>query len=163
MRWYLRTGKSMANTRTSVTIGFKESPLHMFQTDTSFQPRIRPNELTFELTDPGSVTVHLLVKKPGPVSNLEVASLSFQYDESTLVAMELEAYERLFHDVMLDEHLLFNRADAIERLWEISEPLLNAPPLPINYPKGSWGPSEAERLISPFSWHLSRDLEILSE
>ena len=60
----------------------------------------------------------------------------------------------VIHDVMLGDHLLFNRADAIERLWEISQPLLADPPLPHEYSKGSWGPGEATSLVSPYSWHL---------
>ncbi len=154
VRWFLRTGKAMSETRTSVTIGFKVSQLSMFEHDLSFKEQLRPNELTFELSDPGSVTLHLLVKQPGPTTSIEIAALSFEYDESTLVGLELEAYERLLHDVMLGDHLLFNRADAIERLWEISQPLLADPPLPYDYPKGSWGPGEATSLVSPYNWHL---------
>lgn len=154
VRWFLRTGKAMAETRTSVTLGFKESPLHMFELDPAFNSKIRPNELIFELSDPGSVTMEVLVKEPGPTARLEVAPISFHYDESTLVALELEAYERLFHDVMLGEHLLFNRADAIERLWEISQPLLSSPSKPKEYARGSWGPHGTESLVLPFRWHL---------
>lgn len=152
--WYLRTGKTMAETRCSVTLGFKESPLHMFEIDTALAQTIRPNELTFELSDPGKVSLHFLVKEPGPDDRLEVASLEFAYDKTTLVALELEAYERLFHDVMLGEHLLFNRADAIERLWEIAQPVLDHRPTPATYAQGSWGPDPAEQLVKPYSWHL---------
>ncbi len=154
VRWFLRTGKAMAETRTSVTVGFKESPLHMFELDTALQQRIKPNELTFEITDPGSVTLHLLVKEPGPTSSLEVAPISFMYDDTTLVSRELEAYERLFHDVMLGDHLLFNSAAAIERLWEVGQPVIEAPPKPLAYPKGSWGPNGIDELVAPFAWHL---------
>ncbi|TAN25411.1 MAG: glucose-6-phosphate dehydrogenase, partial [Actinomycetota bacterium] len=143
VRWFLRTGKAMSETRTSVTVGFKVSRLNLFEHDSTFKGKIRPNELTFELSDPGSVTVHLLVKQPGPTTTVEMAPLSFEYDESTFVEMELEAYERLLHDVMLGDHLLFNRADAIERLWEIAQPLLADSPLPLEYQKGSWGPGKA--------------------
>jgi len=154
VRWFLRTGKAMAETRTMVTVGFKESPLNMFEIDPALKSKIRPNELIFDLSDPGSVTMQVLVKEPGPTARLEVAAISFHYDESTLVALELEAYERLFHDVMLGEHLLFNRSDAIERLWEISQSLFSSPPVPKQYSRGSWGPQGIESLLSPFSWHL---------
>ena len=36
----------------------------------------------------------------------------------------LDAYERLIHDVMVGDRTLFTGSDAIERLWEISEPVL---------------------------------------
>lgn len=154
VNWYLRTGKAMAETRCTVTIGFKESPAHLFADDAELKSKIRPNVVVFELSDPGKVTIHLLVKLPGPTIDLEDASLSFQYDEATRVALELEAYERLFHDVMLNEHLLFNTADAIERLWEISEPLLASPPKPVTYSVGGWGPPGVDGIALPFTWHL---------
>lgn len=152
--WYLRTGKAMAEGRCTVTLGFKESPAHMFEFDSSMSSKVSHNKLVFELSDPGSVTMGFLVKRPGPTLDIEDASLSFRYDASTLVSLELEAYERLFHDVMLGEHLLFNTANAIERLWEISTPLLASQPDPLPYEKGSWGPSKVNSLISPYRWHL---------
>lgn len=152
--WFLRTGKSMSETRCTVTLGFRESPSHMFELDKELKSRIMPNLLTFELSDPGSVTLNFLVKEPGPDIRLEPASLKFNYDASTLVDMELEAYERLFHDVMLGEHLLFNTADAIERLWEVADPIINFPPKPELYDQGSWGPTKANSLVRPYEWYL---------
>lgn len=152
--WYLRTGKAMEEGRCTVTLGFRESPAHMFEFDSSISSKVSHNKLIFELSDPGSVTMGFLVKQPGPTMDIEDASLSFRYDASTLVSLELEAYERLFHDVMLGEHLLFNTANAIERLWEISAPLLASQPNPLPYEKGSWGPSKVNSLISPYRWHL---------
>ncbi len=40
----------------------------------------------------------------------------------------LEAYERLILDAMRGDHTLFTTAEGIERLWEVSEPLLESPP-----------------------------------
>src|SRR3712207_7052684 len=40
----------------------------------------------------------------------------------------LEAYERLIHDAMIGDRTLFNRADGIERLWEVATPVLEQPP-----------------------------------
>lgn len=153
--WYLRTGKSMAATRCAITLGFRESPSHMFEFDQKLKAKISPNILSFELSDPGSVTLEFLVKEPGPDFLLEPAALSFSYDSSTLVELELEAYERLFHDVMLGEHLLFNTSDAIERLWEVADPILKNPPKPILYDKGGWGPSKVRELVKPYQWYLS--------
>ena len=41
---------------------------------------------------------------------------------------------------MLSDQSLFTRSDAIERLWEISAPLLEDPPSLQPYAPGSWGP-----------------------
>ena len=40
----------------------------------------------------------------------------------------LEAYERLILDAMRGDHTLFTTAEGIERLWEVSTPLLENPP-----------------------------------
>jgi glucose-6-phosphate 1-dehydrogenase len=69
----------------------------------------------------------------------------------------LDPYERLIHDVMLGDRTLFTSSEAIERLWEISEPVLEDPPPPAPYEASSWGPQEADELIAPRRWHLPND------
>ena len=69
----------------------------------------------------------------------------------------LDAYERLIHDVMLGDRTLFTSSDAIERLWEISEPVLEEPPPVRPYEPGSWGPAAVDELIAPRRWHLPSD------
>ena len=53
----------------------------------------------------------------------------------------LEAYERLIHDAMSGDSTLFTAAEDIERLWELSTPLLEHPPDVEFYAPGSWGPA----------------------
>jgi glucose-6-phosphate 1-dehydrogenase len=86
--------------------------------------------------------------------DLGAATLTFRYGDSFDVANELEGYERLLHDTMLDDHTLFTSADGIERLWEISTPLLQRPPSPLTYARGSWGPDAVDQLVAPHRWHL---------
>ena len=152
--FYLRSGKALAESRSTVTLGFKESALRLFDLSPDGTAALRPNELVFELADPGSVTVAFSAKSPGPQMALEPASCSFCYADSFTVAHELEAYERLLHDVMLDDPTLFNDAAGIERLWEVAGPLLDAPPAPVPYSQGSWGPAQAGELVAPHRWHL---------
>jgi glucose-6-phosphate 1-dehydrogenase len=150
----LRTGKALAESRHTVTLGFKEPARGMFAADEAAAAAAHPNELTFELSDPGTIWVDFLAKKPGASMKLGAASLTFRYGDSFDVANELEAYERLIHDCMLGDHTLFTRADGIERLWEVSAPLLEQPPTPLPYAPGSWGPDEIERIVAPNRWHL---------
>ena len=69
----------------------------------------------------------------------------------------LDPYERLIHDVMQGDRTLFTGSAAIERLWEISAPLLAEPPPVEEYEPGSWGPAAADALIAPRRWHLPSD------
>jgi glucose-6-phosphate 1-dehydrogenase len=57
---------------------------------------------------------------------------------------------------MIGDQTLFTRADGVERLWEVSEPLLRRPRPVEPYEPGSWGPRSVERLIAPRSWYLGR-------
>jgi glucose-6-phosphate 1-dehydrogenase len=80
--------------------------------------------------------------------------MTFKYGESFCSAVGLEAYQRLLHDAMIGDHTLFTRADGIERLWEVSTPLLQKPPPVHLYAPGSWGPAAIHDLIVPYRWHL---------
>ena len=55
---------------------------------------------------------------------------------------------------MLGDQSLFTRSDGIERLWEVSTPLLEHPPDVEFYEPGSWGPTGISRLIPPHHWYL---------
>ena len=50
---------------------------------------------------------------------------------------------------MSGDHTLFTTAEGIERLWEVSTPLLEDPPPVRPYPPGSWGPNAIHQLIAP--------------
>ncbi len=74
--------------------------------------------------------------------------------DTGLAGEVLEAYERLILDAMRGDRTLFTTADGIERLWEVSEPLLEAPPQVRLYEQGSWGPKSIHQLIAPNAWRL---------
>jgi glucose-6-phosphate 1-dehydrogenase len=143
----LRTGKALAQDRRVVTLTFREPKVDIFDGDH------RPNELVFELTDDPVLAVEVRVKRPGPTEAVTRTALTLDVERS-LNEHGLEAYERLLHDVMLGDHLLFTRADEVERLWECAAPLLEHPPEAQPYDKKSWGPEAALRLAEPVGWRL---------
>jgi glucose-6-phosphate 1-dehydrogenase len=151
--FYLRTGKALAEGRRTVTIGFTEAPLRMFPNNT--QPySCRPSELVFELSDDPKVWFELQAKIPGPSLSLGTAALSLDMAEAFRGSSGLEAYERLLYDVMMGDHLLFTRSEQIERLWEVCAPVLEDPPTPLSYAKGTWGPEAAIELPAAPGWRL---------
>ena len=81
--------------------------------------------------------------------------MTFDYANSFMEEHNLEAYEHLILEAMLGNQALFTRSDGIERLWEISAPLLEAPPPVEPYWRGSWGPDSISRLVAPHHWYLS--------
>jgi glucose-6-phosphate 1-dehydrogenase len=151
--FYLRTGKAMAESRRTVTIGFGDAPLRMFPNHDPERP-VRPSELIFELSDNPRVRIELEAKVPGPEIEIGRVALTLDVDEAFGGADGLEAYERLLHDVMLRERLLFTRSDQIERLWEVCAPVIEHPPKAQPYAKGSWGPQAALELPGPIDWRL---------
>ncbi|MGI8579042.1 MAG: glucose-6-phosphate dehydrogenase [Solirubrobacteraceae bacterium] len=154
--FFLRTGKCLAAGQRVVTIMLREPALQMFRHGSGVHDA-HPNALLFDLGDPGSITAEFLAKEPGATMRIASARMTFSYEQSFQAANQLEAYERLIHDVMIGDRMLFNRADGIERLWEISTPLLEDPPPIHAYAPGSSGPAEADALVAPGRWHLSED------
>ena len=157
--FFLRSGKRMAENKHVVTIAFRQPPRRMFPLDSSqIVESFGHDHLSFELGDPGSISASFLAKVPGPRIELGEAHMRFSYGDSFGGAEQaLDPYERLIHDVMLGDRTLFTSSDAIERLWEISEPLLDDPPPVHPYEPGSWGPVGSGRLIAPRRWHLPSD------
>lgn len=157
--FFLRSGKRLAESRHLLTIAFKEPPRRMFPLDCDqVAESFGRDHLTFELGDPGSISASFLAKVPGPALQLGEAHMRFSYAD-TFGGREqaLDAYERLIHDVMLGDRTLFTSSDAIERLWEVSQPLLDDPPPVEPYEPDSWGPPSADELIAPRRWHLPSD------
>jgi glucose-6-phosphate 1-dehydrogenase len=151
--FFLRTGKKLGGGERIISIAFREPPKSMFP-DNSGVGAQGPDHLTFDLADSSKLSLSFYGKKPGPGMKLEKLSLQFALHETGQDADVLEAYERLIHDAMIGDHTLFNTAEGIERLWEVSTPLLENP-LPVQpYPTGSWGPSSINELIAPRTWRL---------
>ena len=91
------------------------------------------------------------------------AEMAFHYKDSFAVTHALEGYEHLILMAMVGDPSLFTRSDGIERLWEISTPLLDNPPPAEPYEPGSWGPAAAGKLIAPYQWHLPEATETATE
>lgn len=150
----LRTGKAMAETRQTVSLALREPEHQIF--DCRAQDIRRPNELVFELTDDPQIAFELRVKVPGPSFAVTRAALTLDVERAT-GERGLGPYERLLHDVMVGDQLLFARADEVERLWTCAAPILADRPPPQTYARGSWGPDAATRLAEPFGWRLPDD------
>jgi glucose-6-phosphate 1-dehydrogenase len=154
--FYLRSGKSLGAGRQVLTLGFHEPPLRMFKAHRKDIPDGRRNEIIIDFADPGSITTKFLAKEPGAEMSLGGEKMVFKYSDSFASANALEGYERLILDAMTGDQALFTTSAGIERLWEISEPLLQNPPPVQTYAPGSWGPAAVDKLIEPFHWHLPK-------
>jgi len=151
--FYLRTGKSLAQSRQVISIGFQEPVMRLFPLGRR-APHWRGNKIVVDFADPGSIHAHFLAKEPGPRMHLDAAEMTFHYKDSFQAAHNLEAYEHLILEAMLGNQSLFTRSDGIERLWQVAAPLLEDPPPVEPYAVGSWGPASIERIVAPHGWCL---------
>ncbi|MGB2710540.1 MAG: glucose-6-phosphate dehydrogenase [Conexibacter sp.] len=151
--FYLRTGKRMAESARIISISYHEPPHGMFPAGSGIGA-YGPDHLTFDLDESSRLSLSFYGKHPGPGMRLDKMSMQFSLEETGHDGEVLEAYERLIHDALTGDHTLFTTAEGIERLWEISAPLLDAPPPLHPYAPGSWGPDAIEQLIAPHTWRL---------
>jgi glucose-6-phosphate 1-dehydrogenase len=134
--FYLRTGKRLAEGQRIISIAFREPPRSMFPADAA------------------RTSLSFYGKRPGPGMKLDKHSLQFAMNDTGQIGDVLEAYERLILDAMRGDHTLFTTAEGIERLWEVSMPLLEAPPPVRTYSPGTWGPNAIHQLVAPHAWRL---------
>ena len=149
MPFYLRSGKSLKEKLTQITIEFKEPPHFLFPAS---KEHMTPNMLVLYLQPDEGVHLRFEAKVPDTVSKLRSVDMEFHYADSFGKTAIPEAYERLLLDTITGDASLFTRADEVETAWELIDPILQAwetqkQPL-ASYEPGSWGPAEADALLA---------------
>jgi glucose-6-phosphate 1-dehydrogenase len=152
---FLRHGKKLQDRCTEISVVFRDAPDYLFRQ--LGVPDLVNDHLTIRVQPDEGISLAFQAKEPGPGIELQTVRMDFDYDRS-FKHEPAEAYERLLHDAMRGDHMLFTREDEVERSWEIVSPALEHPGTLHPYAPGTWGPSEADRLIAPRRWHL-RGLE----
>ena len=151
--FFLRTGKRLAEGQRIISIAYREPPKSMFPAGSGVGAQ-GPDHLTFDLADASKMSLSFYGKRPGPGMRLDKLSLQIAMHDTGWIGDVLEAYERLILDAMRGDHTLFTTAEGIERLWEVSSPLLENPPPVRLYEQGSWGPKSIHQLVAPHAWRL---------
>jgi glucose-6-phosphate 1-dehydrogenase len=147
--WLVRAGKAMAATATEATVELYPPPKMLFASDQGRVPD--SNLLRFRLGADDGVSLWVQAKSPGGRDVTHPVELAVDF--SSTLGVRKEAYERLLGDALAGNPLRFAREDMVEEAWRIVQPALDHPS-PIHvYPRGGWGPEEANRLIHGGSWH----------
>ncbi len=147
--FYLRSGKSLQEKLSQVTIEFKEPPHLLFPNTES---HLTPNMLVLYLQPDEGMHLRFEAKVPDTVSEMRSVDMEFHYEDSFGKTAIPEAYERLLLDVLTGDPSLFTRADEVETAWGIIDPIIRAwdkqkETLPV-YEPGTWGPAEADELLA---------------
>jgi glucose-6-phosphate 1-dehydrogenase len=147
---YLRTGKRLARKVTEIAVTLKPVPHLAFQVEGSVG--VQPNQLVLTMQPNEGVSLSLGAKIPGSRMRIRPVNMEFLYGTSFL-SQSPEAYERLIMDAMRGDPTLFTRDDEVEAQWRIIDPILaswESDDVPMaEYPAGSQGPEEAERILAP--------------
>ena len=147
--FYIRTGKRMPKRASEIAIQFKAIPPILFNADADHP--LEPNVLAMRIQPNEGLSMRIATKLPGPKVRVYPVKMDFRYG-STFGEQTPEAYERLLLDVMAGDATLFMRRDAVEASWTWIQNILDAWDesktrwLP-EYPAGTWGPLECDRLI----------------
>jgi glucose-6-phosphate 1-dehydrogenase len=156
---YVRTGKRLAKQLTQIVIQFKHPPLKLFK-----KPRhmMDPNRLIIKISPREGMDLQFGVKSPASVDCAYPISMVFDYQHAFNFVF-YSAYERLLLDCIRGDLTLFSRADGIDAMWGIVDPLIKYAEhcrqscRCFLYPAGSWGPKEADRLIEQDGFHWFYD------
>jgi glucose-6-phosphate 1-dehydrogenase len=146
--FYIRTGKRLPKRVTEVAMEFQDVPHLPFG---SKETRgLGPNTLVLRIQPDEGIALRFGAKVPGQAFRVRSVSMDFSYGAAFLEETP-DAYERLLLDAMVGDPTLFIRADEVEQAWRIVQPIVDVwsedtTPL-ARYPAGSWGPTEADRLL----------------
>jgi glucose-6-phosphate 1-dehydrogenase len=144
--FYIRSGKRMRRRVTEIAINFRRAPHLLFRGQ-----GIDTNTLVLNIQPEEGISIGFHVKIPGQKLRLERVSMDFSY-LAAFGASERSAYATLLNDCMHGDATLFDRADGVEAAWAFVQPILDAwrhqgRSVP-RYSAGSWGPHEADELLS---------------
>jgi glucose-6-phosphate 1-dehydrogenase len=146
--WFLRSGKYLGETVNEVVVKLKPPPHKLF--DDSPRNVDGANYVRFQFSPLSTIALAARVKSKGKQFVGVQDELSMIEEECG----ERLPYERLLEDSMSGDRMLFTREDNVEVGWAVVDRVLKNHPSSIPYPRGSWGPKEADALIAKYGgWH----------
>jgi glucose-6-phosphate 1-dehydrogenase len=152
--FYIRAGKRLKQRLTRICIQFSQPPLKLFGTS---EGDLEPNALVLTIQPEEKIELRFGVKYPYEQDKIYMTDLSFSYKD--VFNMETHsAYERLIVDAIKGDLTHFVRQDGIEAMWDIVDPVnkfwegTNPDDFP-NYTAGTWGPAEADKLLTTDGRH----------
>jgi len=140
----LRTGKSMAQKLTEITLVFK-----------SDEPgNTHRNMLTIRIQPDEGIILNLLAKKPSLTDETQTVLMDFYYNQSFKNHRQPDAYERVLVDAIRGDKTLFTTDQEVLASWKIIDDILtswkdNKDSLQL-YRQGSWGPEGEDQWAQNF-------------
>ena len=155
--FYMRTGKRLNAKHTEIIIAYKETS-HSIIAD---KPLDSSNKLVIRLQPNEGIELEMISKKQSLKQRLstEKRVLNLDFHDSDSEKRVVDAYERLFLELIKGDQWLFVSREEIETSWDWCDQIIDAwnknkSPTRL-YSAGSGGPAKAEVLIESDgrSWH----------
>ena len=148
--FFVRAGKAMTTTALEAVIELREPPRLLFAGGTD-GPVPHANLVRFRMGRDDGVTLTMQAKAPGPM--ITTRPIDLGVDFAAALGLRREAYERLLADAIAGDPRRFAREDNVEESWRVIEPAIDHPGPIYRYPRGSWGPPEADHALDGGHWH----------
>ncbi len=140
----VRAGKSLATSCAEVMVELKNPPQVVFKE----QAPSMGNYLRFRLSPKVVIALGTRRKVHGEKMVGAPVELSVVEEPPQGQDGRMDAYERLLGDAMMGDATLFARQDVVEAAWAIVDPIIQGPSPMFTYEPGTWGPPEADRLVT---------------
>jgi glucose-6-phosphate 1-dehydrogenase len=147
--FFVRVGKAMPTNALEALVELRDPPRMLFAESGAQKPHA--NLLRFRLGAVDGVTMTVQAKRPGP--ELVVQPVDMSVDFGTSLGARQGPYERLLGDAIAGDSRRFAREDGVECTWRVVQPALDEPGPVHQYPRGSWGPRQADALLGDDHWH----------
>jgi glucose-6-phosphate 1-dehydrogenase len=138
--FFIRGGKSLAKTETEV-VAILCPPCPVFATEPP-----PSNYVRFRISGNPVIGIGASIKTAG--DHLKGCPIELLAEQECREEDNMLPYEELLGDAMAGNQTWFAREDYVEEAWRIVDPILDKPNVH-PYKPGTWGPAEAETLISP--------------
>lgn len=109
--------------------------------------------LSFTMAGSGSISLSVVVKKPGAGMDLALQEVDLSLDE-VAGGDPLPPYVSLIHDVTIGDRSLFTASSGLSHAWNAAAFILDHRPAPHPYVPGSVGPAQGSALPGPHGWFL---------
>ena len=143
--FFIRTGKRLPSKQTEVRLVFKHPPKLAFIPSGSRHPE--PDQIVIKI-DPSTgirmiLDAHRADRKGTSDIHLDMEFANEGGEGAT-------PYEVLLYAAIEGDAAAFTRQDSVEESWRVVQPLLDDPPEVIPYAQGTWGPTQADKLLNGY-------------
>jgi glucose-6-phosphate 1-dehydrogenase len=148
--FYVRSGKRLPKRVTEIAVQFKMTPHRLFTNLP--EDHLSYNNIVIRIQPDEGISLKFSSKIPGSSMRLRPVTMDFRYG-SSFGGHLADAYTRLILDCLFGDATLFARGDSVDVAWSLITPIhegwkSNPESKVFDYPSGTWGPKEAEELLS---------------